>query len=793
MKNFERCIKTLELKKILQQVSEFACLDETKNLILNSVPITNLQMVSTKLNETDEAMAFLERGEALDLFEIKSPIKFLRQLKTGSFLNQAEILNIGLILNQVRFILNFYDNNLKFVKFLKKHFLQLSRIDTLEKSILNSIESEEFVADEASENLKLIRASIVAKKSQIKTILQNYINGPNKQYIQDDIITTKNGRYVLAVKSQFKEKVPGLLQDVSSSKATVFIEPSEVVGCCNDLKMLFAKEKAEIELILKNLSLKCAEHSNEIEQNYYAMVNFDLIFAKAKFSLQLGCSKPVVVADGTIDLLSARHPLIDKNEVVPINIKLGGSFKNLIISGPNTGGKTVALKTVGLLSLMAMCGLLIPSSGSSKISIFKKILVLIGDEQSIESSLSTFSAHMTHLAEILRAVDDKSLVLVDEICGGTDPQQGAALAVSVVENLCKLGACFAITTHYMQLKLFAQKSEYVENASFEFDEHSLSPTYRLKIGFFGQSSAFQISKKIGISNEIIIRAKHLIDEKRLEFDRVIEEFGRAKLKYEKNLKIQKDKIKELDELKLKIKEKQKQIESSADDYLEKARQQANETLKLLQAQANTILNELKKLDTKIKTDENIKQALARAKSISKNSVNGLIKKFSFKNEATIEEIDEVPINLKKGDKVLIYDLDKSGIVLDGSEKNGSVLVEIGMMKLRIETKRLKLIKSADSKTNLRIGRNFASNKHRKIETSVDLRGQTAIDAIFMVDRAIDSCLLSNVSVLSIIHGKGAGILRNSVNKHLKTHKNVKSQRLGDYYEGGDGVTIVELN
>lgn len=783
----------LELKKILIKVSEFSCFDETKNLILNLVPCTNLQMVVEKLNETDEAMAFLERSEGLELFEIKSPVKFLRQVRAGSFLNQAEILNVGLILKQVRSILNFYDKNKKFVNHLKKHFLKLVRIDSLENEILKSIVSEEFISDEASENLKLIRISIVSKKNQIKNILQGYINGPKRQYIQDDIITIKNGRYVLAVKAQFADRIPGLLQDVSSSRATVFIEPTEVVGCCNELKMLMAKEKIEIELILKKLSLSCLEHFNEIEQNYFAMVVFDLIFSKAKFSLQFGCSKPEIVNDGTINLVSARHPLIDKDRVVPINLRFGGEFKNLIISGPNTGGKTVALKTVGLLILMAMCGLLIPCSGLSKISIFKKILVLIGDEQSIESSLSTFSAHMTNLAEILRVVDGKSLVLIDELCGGTDPQQGAALAVSVVETLCGLGACFAITTHYMQLKLFALKNELVENASFEFDESLLTPTYRLKMGFFGQSSAFQISKKIGISSELIVRAKQLIDGKRLEFDRVVESFNRLKLKYEKNLKVQKEKIKELDELKLKIEERQKQLNFSAQDYLEKARNKANETLNSVRVQANIILNELKSLDRKIKTDENIKQALARAKSISKNSVNKLVGKFNFRIDMPTEEQDEPTKKLQKGDEVLIYDLDKKGVVIDDCEKNGSVLVEIGIMKLRIDLKRLKFIKSAQkNKTSLRVGQNIVSKKMRKIETSVDLRGQTAIDAIFMVDRAIDGCLLNNISVLSVIHGKGTGVLRNAVFKHLKGHRNVKSQRLGDYYEGGDGVTIVEL-
>lgn len=794
MNYFSRCVEVLELKKVLKKVSEFACFDETKSLILNLVPCTNLEMVREKLNETDEAMAFLERSEGLDLFEVKNPVQCLKKAKAGSFLSPAELLNIGSILKQARHILKFYEKSSGFINHLNKHFLNLFSIDSIENEIFKSIESEEFVSDEASSNLKNIRTSIVAKKSQIKNILQNLINGPKQQYIQENIITTRNGRYVLPVKSQFASRFSGLVQDVSSTKATVFIEPAEVVGCCNELKILMGEEKLEIELILKNLSLSCLTYFEEIERNYFVMLDFDLIFAKAKFSLNFNCNKPEVFNDGTINLVSARHPLIDQSKVVPINIAFGGKLKNLIVSGPNTGGKTVALKTVGLLVLMAMCGLLIPSSRLSKISIFKKILVLIGDEQSIESSLSTFSAHMKNLAEILNQVDGKSLVLIDELCGGTDPQQGAALAVAVVETLCGFSASFAVTTHYIELKMFALKNKMVENASFEFDETLLIPTYRLETGFFGQSSAFQISRKIGISSLVINRARQLIDDKRLEFDKAVENLNRMKLKYEKNLKVQSEQLNELNKLKLSLEEQQNKLNFSAKDYLDKARFKANEALNSVKIQANAILSELKVLNKQIKNDENIKKALARVKSISKNSANKLVGKFDFGVEMQNGLVDRAPQKLQKGDEVLIYDLNKKGTVLEVFDKKQNVLVEVGNIKTRINMNRLKVVQSADkkAKTSLSVSKSTISKKLRKIETSVDLRGQTAIDAIFMVDRAIDSCVLNNVSVLTIIHGKGTGVLRNAVFKHLKSHRNVKTQRLGDYYEGGDGVTVVEL-
>lgn len=795
MDYLKHCIEVLELNKVLKQVSNFTCFAQTKNLILNLVPCTNLQIVREKLNETDEAMAFLERSEELQLFETQNPVQPLKRAKSGSFLNVSDLLNVGLILKQASSILNFYEKNKNFINFLKKYFIKIIKIDSLKNEIFRSIVSEEFIADEASENLKLIRNSIASKKKQIDNILQNFINNSDKkQYLQENIISIKNGRYVLAVKSQFANKIFGLVQEVSSSKATIFIEPMEIVDCCNELKILKTKEKAEIELILKNLSLNCLKYFNEIEQNYFTMLEFDFIFSKAKFNLKLNCKKPEIVKDGTINLVLARHPLIDSKKVIPINIKLGGEFKNLIISGPNTGGKTVSLKTIGLLSLMTMCGLLIPCAESSKISIFNKILISLGDEQSIENSLSTFSAHMNNLSKILSLVDNKSLVLIDELCNGTDPKQGSALAVSVVETLCDLKACFAITTHYMELKLFALKNnKFIENASFGFDETLLTPTYELKIGFFGQSNALHIAKKIGISNKIINRAENLIDDDRLKFDKVIEELNKLKLKYEKKLKFQQEELFQIKELKQNLENKQKQLNISEKEYLEKVRLKANETINSVRIKANSILNELKDIDKTIKTDGNIKKALEKAKSISKNSVQKLLKKFSFDVEKPQENIYTLPKKLQKGDRVLICNLEKKGIVLSEPDKNENVLVEIGNIKTRVALKQLQLIEDEQNvKTNLNVNRKIISKKLRKIVTSVDLRGQTSIDAIFMVDRAIDGCVLNNVSTLTIIHGKGTGVLRNVIFKHLKNHKNILSQRLGNYYEGGDGVTIVEI-
>lgn len=796
--SFDRSLHILEFDRVLKKLAEFACFSETKNLILQIQPITNLQMVKQKIDETDEAVSLLQRSEGIDLFEVENPGKALRFAQTGSCLTQIALLNLGLIMKQTRLLLNYFDRTKNFVDRLKHYFSDFTQIDSLENQILKKIVSVDYIADDASENLSVIRKNILTKKHRIKSVLNEYVKSPQKKYLQDTIISLKNGRYVLAVKSQFAGQVPGLVQDISASKATVFVEPVEVVNVCNDLKILLASEQQEIELILRNLTAICLENKFVIEKNYSAMVRLDLVFARAKLGLQMKATKPEISSDGTIVLNKARHPLIDPNVVVPIDVRLGGKYRNLIISGPNMGGKTVALKTIGLLSLMIMCGLLVPVSESSKISIFRKILVLVGDEQSIENSLSTFSAHIKNLVEILRVVDSKSLVLIDEICSGTDPQQGSALAISIVENLCSKGACFAITTHYTQLKFFALDNEFMENASFEFDENLLVPTYKLSIGSFGQSSAFQISKKIGISDRIIQRARQLISAQRLEFDRVIEHLNRLRLKYEKNLKVQQNKIDQLNEMKAELESKKNKLKKTAQTYLENAKNQAMNIIDSVRVQANTLTSELKQLKQQSSAELNLKSSIDRAKSISKNAMGGLFKKFNFAlNEGKYYDEDyRLPKELEKGDEVLICDLEKRGVVLCGADKQGKALIEIGNMKTRVEISRLRLIKSVadvvEKKARFDISKSVVGKKQRQVQNSVDLRGQTAIDAIFMLDRAIDSCVLSNVSVLTVIHGKGTGVLRKAVFKHLKNHKSVKTQRLGGYYEGGDGVTIVEL-
>ncbi len=800
--SFDRSLHILEFDRVLKKLAEFACFSETRNLILQIQPITNLQMVKQKIEETDEAVSLLQRSEGVDFFEVENPSKVLKFAQTGSCLTQVALLNIGLIMKQTRLLLNYFDRIKNFVDKLKRYFSDFVQIDSLENQILKKIVSVDYIADDASENLSMIRKNILAKKNRIKSVLNEYVKSSQKKYLQDTIISIKNGRYVLAVKSQFAGQVPGLVQDISASKATVFVEPTEVVNVCNDLKILLASEQQEIESILRNLTAVCLDHKLAIEKNYSAMIRLDLVFARAKLGFQMKATKPEISSDGSVVLNKARHPLIDPEVVVPIDVRLGGKYRNLIISGPNMGGKTVALKTIGLLSLMVMCGLLVPVSESSKISIFRKILVLVGDEQSIENSLSTFSAHIKNLVEILRVVDNKSLVLIDEICSGTDPQQGSALAISVVEDLCNKGACFAITTHYTQLKFFALDNEFMENASFEFDENLLVPTYRLSIGSFGQSSAFQISKKIGISDQIIQRARQLVSDQRLEFDRVIEHLNRLRSKYEKKLKAQQNKVDQLNELKAELELKKSKLKKTAQIYLENAKNQAINMLDSVRVQANVLTGELKQLKQQsaaAAADElNLKNSIDRAKSISKNAMSGLFKKFNFSlNDGKYYDEDyRLSKELEKGDEVLICDLEKKGVVLCGVDKHGKVLVEIGSMKTRVEIGRLRLIKSVsdvvEKKARLDVSKSVVGKKQRQVQNSVDLRGQTAMDAIFMLDRAIDSCVLSNVSVLTVIHGKGTGVLRKAVFRHLKNHTSVKTHRLGGYYEGGDGVTIVEL-
>ncbi len=784
---FKKAYSILEFNKILKKLNEYVSCEETKNLINNIVPSLNLDEVKKMCNETDEALVVSLRFNKPEFLNFSNPKSSLKSAKLGITMNSAAIFNVGIILKEASILKKFHKKNFEHINHLKKYFENLFENKELENLIFKCLISKDEVSDDASIELKKIRSKIKSQKNKIKNALDEFLKGEFKKYLQESTATIRHTRHVLAVKAEHIKQIPGLVQDVSSSGSTVFVEPSSVVAIENELKKLYNEEKIEIAKILKKLTQEISKFALELNRNYDETLNLDLIFAKANLANFMDAVKPNLVNNGEISLKKARHPLINRDIVVPVDIEFGGKFKNLIISGPNTGGKTVVLKTVGLLTYMAMCGFLIPASEESKVSVFNNILIAIGDEQSIENSLSTFSAHMKNVVEILNVVNEKSLVLIDELASGTDPEQGAALAVAIVEKICFKKATLLATTHYSELKTFAFKNDYVKNASFEFDLKNLKPTYKLLMGLAGQSNAFEISKKIGIEEKILNRAKSFMLKKSLYLNNMLDELKNYKKEYEKRFNIQKQKFLKLKLLKEEILKEKKYAEKKIKDAQQKANLIVDET----RISANNILNELKEIKSKI-NKKNVSEIITKTKSLLKKSVYGLYDEVNSEKLEDVEEEVETK-KLKVGDFVLIKDLEKKAEVLEEEDKNGKILVLVGNIKTRIETKRLKFLEEKlKQKQIVNVGKKLKGKKNRNISTEVDLRGLNSQEAILTLDKFIDEAVLNNLGIIRIIHGKGSGILKKAVTKHLNFHPNILSKRLGVYGEGEDGVTIVEL-
>ena len=573
------------------------------------------------------------------------------------------------------------------------------------------------------------------------------------------------------------------MHDTSASGSTVFIEPMGVVQANNDIRVLEAKEQAEIERILYELSSACGNHADEIIESYNFTVELNIIFAKAQLAYKMKASMPVINDKGIIDLKQARHPLIDPKNVVPTDITLGKDFDTLVITGPNTGGKTVSLKTIGLLTLMAMCGMMIPAADNSELSIFRRVLVDIGDEQSIEQSLSTFSAHMTNIIGILKLANRSTLALIDELGAGTDPVEGAALAVSILEKLRSKGTKIASTTHYAELKEYALRTDGVENGCCEFDVKTLRPTYKLLIGVPGKSNAFAISKRLGMEDDVIERAKEFVSAESRQFESVVETLEERRQSLDELLKQTKEELLKAKADRDKAEKELEKAKRESEREIEKSKHEAALLLSKTKAQADALLTELEKAkkakDLSAEERANLKKNMRDLEDTAdpiKNTSNG-----SYK----------LPRDLKVGDSVLIFDIDKKAEVLELPEK-GQVLVQAGIIKTRVPLSNLRLLNNEKVTVPKRPERKVTKNITSRAETEIDLRGQTAIEAIIAVDHAIDSAILTNTHNLTIIHGKGTGVLRAEIHRHLKTHKAVKMFRLGTFGEGEAGVTIVEL-
>ncbi len=779
-----RHYKALELDKILLMVANETSIPDAHDLALKIEPVWGLFEVEELLKQTEDAHMLIGRFGAPSFGGISNIANALRRAQAGGCLTTIELLRIAQALRVIRSIKEWRNKSASIVTSLDNHFESLSSNKFLEEKINTCIIGEEELSDNASTTLYDIRRKIRIAQSKAREVLDKIIHSSTYQkYLQDAIVTQRDGRYVVPVKAECRGNVAGLVHDTSASGSTVFIEPMGVVQANNDIRVLESKEKAEIERILYELSATAGTHADEIIESYNFTVELNIIFAKAHLAYKMKAVKPKMNDKGIIDLKQARHPLIPDKQVVPTDITLGKTFDTLVITGPNTGGKTVSLKTIGLLTLMAMCGLMVPASDNCELSTFRRVLVDIGDEQSIEQSLSTFSAHMTNIIGILKLANSSTLALIDELGAGTDPVEGAALAVAILEKLRSKGAKIASTTHYAELKEYALRTEKVENGCCEFDVKTLRPTYKLLIGVPGKSNAFAISKRLGMEDDIVDRARELVSSESRQFEDVVETLEERRQSLDELLSQAKD---ELQKARADRDKAQKELERAKRDSereIEKSKREASLLLSKTKAQAYALIDELEKgqkaknlsPEEKAKINKNMRNLENTADPVKDAKSDGY----------------KLPREHKVGDKVLIFDIDKKAEVLELPEK-GQVLVQAGIIKTRVALDNLRLLNDEKVTVPKRPQRTVTKSVTSRAQTEIDLRGQTAVEAIIAVDQAIDSAILTNTHQITVIHGKGTGVLRAEIHRHLKTHKAVKKFRLGTFGEGEAGVTIVEL-
>lgn len=748
----------------------------------------NLKKLKNWLKQTDDAVVLSGKYGTPSFGGAKNCANALRRAEAGGCLSTGELLQIAETLRIIRSVKEWHSKFASTETTLDGYFSGLVSNKFLEEKITNAIISEDEISDKASSTLADIRRKIRTASSKAREVLDKIIHSTQYlKYLQDAIVTQRDGRYVVPVRSECRGNVPGLVHDTSASGATVFIEPMGVVQANNDIKLLRSKEDDEIERILFELSANAGDFADAIIASYKNLAILNFVFAKANLAYNMRASMPIMNDRGIVDLKQARHPIIDKDKVVPVDIVLGKNFDTLVITGPNTGGKTVTLKTLGLLTLMAMCGLLVPCADNSELSVFRRVLVDIGDEQSIEQSLSTFSAHMTNIIQIIKLANSGSLVLIDELGAGTDPVEGAALAISILEKLRDKHAKIASTTHYAELKEFALRTEGVENACCEFDVTTLRPTYRLLIGVPGKSNAFAITKRLGMDDEIVERAKELVSSESRQFEDVVGTLEKRRQSLEKQIENANRLTAKANTEKQKAENEIRRAKENAEREIERAKQEAQRIISRTRAQADALVEELEKARKAKDMSAEARAKLKKNLNTMENNADPVMKKQSD------GEKYKLPRQLKVGDSVLIFDIDKNATVLAPPTKDGMVLVQAGIIKTRVKIDNLRLIKEKKQQPpQYSAKRNVHSTLDVRPTTEVDVRGETAFDAIMIVDKAIDNAVLMNINQLTIIHGKGTGVLRREIQSFLRTHKAVKSFRLGVFGEGESGVTIVEL-
>lgn len=796
----QRYFHTLELDKVLAKLADQANCDDSKRMALSLTPSDDFSTVQLLMKKTSDAYMLSARYTSPSLHKLKNCEMALRKAEKGSNLSLRELMDVSSVLHNIRSVKDWRKRCEGESTSLDPLFEVLTPNRELENTIDNAVLSEEELADSASAELASLRRKINQAKLRVRERLDQLIKSPTQsKYLQEALVTQRDGRFVVPVKSEYRSEIKGLVHDTSSSGATLFIEPMAVVEANNEIRVLQAKEKQEVDRIIMELSVKVGEFAESIIYSYRSLVEIDLYFAKASLAYKMKATVPNILQTGEIDLKRARHPLIDPEKVVPIDVNLGKDFNTLVITGPNTGGKTVTLKTMGLLTLMAMCGLMLPVAENSSISVYKKVLVDIGDEQSIEQSLSTFSAHMTNIVSIIEEADSDSLVLIDELGSGTDPVEGAALAISIMERLAMYGAKVGATTHYAEIKEYALQTPGVCNASCEFDVETLKPTYRLLIGIPGKSNAFAISQRLGLPEEIIEAAKRNISAEKTRFEDVLSQLDQTRQELEKEKE-------EVDRLRAEQLESKRNLEQfkqktykQMDRELQNAQEKANRIVSSVKAESEKLLQELDDIRRQ-KESEEFSRLVQGAKSSYRSNINRL-EDTANPVISRVKEEYTPPRPFKKGDLVLITQLNEEGVLLSDPDNAGNVQVQAGIIKTKVpvsdlrlvDKKRRRQLNRMEKKSNGGgVTRTLTDKSQRSASSEIDLRGQTIEEGIMMVDQYIDSCLLMGIKTITIIHGKGTGALRNAIQQHLKNHKAVRSFRLGVYGEGENGVTIAEL-
>lgn len=782
----EKSLRILEFNKIKDKIKKYARTNAGKEKISDLAPYDNVYEINNKLDETNEALeVILDKGNPPleGLFDIHEGVERARK---GGTLTPEQLLKIGSTLRAARNMKEFFkrEDFEKAYERLEDLAYILTPVKNLEDDIERSIVSEEEISDKASATLYNIRRSLKEKNSSVREKISSIVRSHSK-YLQDDLYTMRGDRYVIPVKSEYKSAVPGIVHDQSSTGATFFIEPMSLVNLNNEIRELVLKEKAEIDRILAELSFKVKENSEQCLSNFKMLVEFDFIFAKARYGERLNAVRPLIREDGRFNIYSGRHPMIDDDKVVPSDVYIGEDFDTLMITGPNTGGKTVTIKMVGLLHIMGLSGLLIPARDNSSLSFFTEVFAEIGDEQSIEQNLSTFSSHMTNIVEIMRYVDDKSLVLFDEIGSGTDPAEGAALAISIIETLRSRKSRIIATTHYSELKAYALKTDGVENASVEFDIETLRPTYRLLIGVPGKSNAFEISKRLGLVEGVIKRAKAYMSEENLQFENLIRDLQEKSIVAKKEAREASALKKEAEELKLRYEDKLQRLEKARDKAYMDARHEAKEIIANAKEEADEILKAMRALE-KMGIEGGGRARLEEERKKLKDSLE-----HKEKGLHNMKENEGEPItNVTLGMEAFLPSLNQTVVIISMPDNRGDVQVEAGIMKINVKLKDLrktKVTKQEKVKKKREVKLNLSN-----IESRVDLRGMDSEEACYKTDKYLDDAYRANLGEVTIVHGKGTGVLRNAITAMLKRHPHVKSFRLGVYGEGGDGVTVVEL-